>query len=247
MTKKGFSIHHNGPPAKCVDKTHDRCERFWDGVRAYHGKKFGSKWAATSLYSFGVCPHGQLFVGCGWFKNQAANGSDQVGADDGRDRDWFTVLAFVGGGAYGGFNTGSPEEKVTAEMERGIVSLITTGRTKGYCDRRVLPHNAFKSKACPAATLTALAAQLDNGATSPPITNIPEEDMVVLSHFRTKAESNDNMHTYRVSGNVASWCGTHAEIKDAEFFGATWFGPLNPDSWQSLAVINGPLANQDRR
>ncbi len=74
-----------------------------------------------------------------------------------------------------------------------------------------------------------------------------EDDMAtVLAHFRTIKGSEENRHTYRVSGNVASWCGTQEEIRSAEFFGATWFGPLDPPLWQSLAVINGPLANQTR-
>jgi hypothetical protein len=242
--KKGLVIHHNGPPALCVGQPHDRCERFWRAVRDYHVNTKG--WSDIA-YSFGVCPHGQAFVGRGWFKNQFANGSDDVGVDDGRDSEWFTVLAFVGGGSYAGTSTGSPEERVTPEMERGIVSLVALGRGKGYCGDRVLPHNVFKRKVCPGPTLIALAAHLDNGATSPPITDEGDDEMVVLSHFRTKAGSNENIHTYRVSGNVASWCGTQAEIAAAEFFGAKWFGPLEPSAWQSLAVINGPLANQDRR
>ena len=248
MSKRGVVIHHNGPQANCVGQPHDRCERFWDGVRRYHGQKFGAKWAETSLYSFGVCPHGSTFIGCGWHKNQAANGSDRVGVDDGRDSEWYTVLAFYGGGAWGGFDTGEPEEPVTLATLNAIEGLRHDGIARGYCRTRVLPHNVFKSKACPAETLTRFAISLDGGQTGP-ITTTPEEDdmAVVLSHFRTKAGSNDKMHTYRVDGNVASWCGTHAEIKAAEFFGATWFGPLEPDAWKSLAVINGPLANQDRR
>lgn len=242
--RKGFVIHHNGPPANCVGRSHDRCVSFWRAVKRYHTETKG--WSDIA-YSFGVCPHGDLFSGRGWHRAQWANGSDQVGVNDGRDSDWYTVLAFVGGGAHGGYDTGSKEEPVTPEMGAGLRSLIQTGRSSEYCDRRVLPHNAFKRKACPGPTLTMCAARLDNGATTPPITNQEDDMATVLAHFRTKADSNDGMHTYRITGNLASWCGTHDEIRAAEFFGATWFGPLDPPVWRSMAVINGPLANQDRR
>jgi hypothetical protein len=242
--RKGVVIHHNGPPAKCVDQPHDRCERFWRGVRDYHVNTKG--WSDIA-YSFGVCPHGQMLAGRGWHRSQWANGSDQVGVDDGRDSEWYTVLAFVGGGAYGGFNTGSPEEQVTADMQRGIIEVIRQGRAAKFCDHRVLPHNVFKSKACPGPTLTALAIRLDGGASTPPITNEKEDEMTVLAWCRTTPGSDKGMHCYRITGSTASWCGTHEEIKAAEFFGAKWMGPLDPHVWGSLAVHNGPLHNAGRR
>ena len=148
--KLGVVVHHNGPPAKCVGQPHARCVRFWNGVKSYHGQTFGAKWAATSLYSFGVCPHGTLFTGCGWDKNQAANGRDVVGKDDGPDRDWYTVFVFLG-----------TDEKPTPEMVAGVQKLIAEGRDSRRCALRVLPHNAFKVKACPGPEFTKLAAQWD--------------------------------------------------------------------------------------
>jgi hypothetical protein len=185
VARKGFVIHHNGPPAGCVGKSHDRCEAFWNGVRNYHVRTKG--WTDIA-YSFGVCPHGTVFTGRGWSKAQWANGSDQVGDDDGRDSEWYTVLAFVGGGEQGGFHTGSPEEKVTAQMESGLRELIALGRRTGRCGNRVLPHNAFKRKACPGPTLTAFARQLDRKSAKGNATPTPEGDdmdpraLVVLTY-----------------------------------------------------------------
>lgn len=244
--KKGLVIHHNGPQAKCVGQDHDRCERFWRGVCSYHAQKFGSKWQSTSLYSFGFCPHGIIFVGCGWHKNQAANGSDQVGVDDGRDSEWYTALGFYGGGKAAGFDTGQPEEPVTEDSLNAFQSLRADGMRRGHCGARVLPHNVFKSKACPGQTLTSFAARLDAGRNTPIVTT-PEDEMFTLAWFRSTAGSDKNMHCYRVSSSgTAVWCGTHDEIKAAEYFGATWFGPLDPNVWQLHHVVNGPLANTER-
>lgn len=166
--KQGFVIHFNGPAANCVGQGHARCERFWAAVKRYHGEKFGSKWAATSLYSFGVCPHGTRFTGCGWDRNQAANGSDVVGEFDGRDSEWFTVLVFLGEG-----------EKPTNAMVVGTQALIQQGRDLGKCGLRVLPHNAFKRKTCPGPEFTQYAKDWDNrrfGTTTPEPTPAIEED-----------------------------------------------------------------------
>ena len=185
QVRRGFVVHHNGPPAGCVGKGHDRCVSFWNGVRNYHVRTKG--WSDIA-YSFGVCPHGTVFTGRGWDKAQWANGSDQVGDDDGRDREWFTVLAFVGGGEQGGYHTGSPEEKVTPQMESGISELIALGRRTGRCGNRVLPHNAFKRKACPGPTLTALALRLDRKSADQLIPTPEESDdmdpraLVVLTY-----------------------------------------------------------------
>ena len=168
MARKGFVVHHNGPPANCVGQSHARCERFWAAVKRFHGEKFGSKWAATSLYSFGVCPHGVRFSGCGWDRAQAANGSDVVGENDGSDRYWYTVIVFLG-----------TDEKPTMEMVAGVMELISEGRRSDRCGDRVLPHNAFKRKACPGPEFTAYARQWDNRplSTAALPTTPPEDEM----------------------------------------------------------------------
>lgn len=145
--KLGVVIHHNGPPAKCVGQPHRRCVSFWDAVKRYHVETKG--WSDVA-YSFGICSHGMRFTGRGWDKNQFANGSDVVGPDDGRDSEWYTVLVFLGG-----------DETPTEEMVEATKALIAEGRASGRCGRRVLPHNAFKVKACPGPEFTAYAQAWD--------------------------------------------------------------------------------------
>lgn len=151
--RRGFVNHWNGPPANCVGQPHARCERFWAAVKRFHGEKFGAKWAATSLYSFGVCPHGVVFTGCGWDGRQAANGRDVVGENDGTDSEWFTVFSFLGEG-----------EKPTGPMITAVRKLIKQGRDAGRCGLRVLPHKNFKFKTCPGPEMTVLSRQWDNTA-----------------------------------------------------------------------------------
>lgn len=164
MARKGFVIHHNGPAANCVGQSHARCLRFWAVVCKYHARKFGSKWS-DSVYSFGICPHGVRFTGRGWNRSQAANGSDQVGQDDGTDAQWYTVMVFLGA-----------DEQPTPAMIDATRDLIAEGRSSGRCGTRVLPHNAFKRKACPGAEFTALARQWDNAPLTPTPT-LEDNDM----------------------------------------------------------------------
>lgn len=146
--RHGFTIHWNGPAARCVGQPHSRCEGFWAAVKHYHTVTKG--WSDIA-YSFGVCPHGVRFVGRGWDKAQFANGADVVGPDDGGDRYWYTVLTFLGEG-----------EVATAEMVGGVRLLIAEGRSSGRCGPRVLPHNAFKRKTCPGTEFTLHARAWDN-------------------------------------------------------------------------------------
>jgi hypothetical protein len=152
--KLGFVVHWNGPLANVVGREHTRCVAYWRAVRAFH---MGTKGWSDIAYSFGVCPHGELFEGRGWYKNQFANGEDVVGPDDGIDRDWYTVLAFIGEDVAAGIR-----EHPTPEMTNRIHELVDQGRTAGFCGLRVLPHNAFKVKSCPGLELTAWAAYWDN-------------------------------------------------------------------------------------
>lgn len=148
--RKGFVFHHDQAdhPVYKTDSTHRRCEAFWRAVRNYHVNTKG--WSDIA-YSFGVCPHGVRFVGRGWDKSQWANGSDQVGFDDGSDAYWYTVLLFIGG-----------PEAPNLPMIAALETLVEEGRNSGRCGLRVLPHNDFKRKVCPGVEATALARAWDN-------------------------------------------------------------------------------------
>lgn len=173
--RRGFTIHHNGPPANCIGKPHSRCEAFWQAVVRYHTEDKG--WSGVA-YSFGVCPHGERFEGQGWNRRQFANGVDLVGANDGADSEWYTVLVFVGGDT----STGDTEPP-TREMVVATAALIEEGRRSGRCGNRVLPHNAFKRKPCPGPEFTELARQWDGQpiTVAPPPAPEPEEpDMLII-------------------------------------------------------------------
>lgn len=178
--RRGFTIHHNGPPANCVGRGHDRCLRFWDAVRAFHTnpEPVGKGWSDIA-YSFGVCPHGERLPGRGWDKRQWANGSDDVGPDDGADSEWYTVLVFVGGDT----STGDTEPP-TREMVVATAALIEEGRRSARCGMQVKPHNAFKRKPCPGPEFTELARQWDGQPITidppAPAPEIPEENDMFL-------------------------------------------------------------------
>jgi hypothetical protein len=196
--RRGFTIHHNGPPAKCVGRDHGRCVAFWAAVKNYHVNTRG--WSDIA-YSFGVCPHGTRFEGRGWVKSQWANGDDVVGPDNGRDREWYTVLVFLGQDA-------TVHEKPTPEMVEGVKAVIAEGRRLGRCGLEVLPHNAFKVKNCPGPEFTALAAKWNNAPldTGSGITPPPEDDVLTNAQDLALQESVTRLR------NIESTLGWFAPI-----------------------------------
>lgn len=196
--RKGFVIHHNGPPAKCVGRDHTRCVAFWDAVRDYHVN--GRGWSDIA-YSFGVCPHGTRFFGRGWDKAQWANGADVVGPDDGRDSEWYSVLVFVGG------DTSTRDTELpTPEMVKATAALIAEGRRNGLCGQRVLPHSAFKPKPCPGPHFTAYARAWDN---QPLPTSFTQEDAMTpeqLAEIKAHVDTRIRLALgYLATGKPNSW------------------------------------------
>ena len=172
--RRGFTIHHNGPNANCLGKPHSRCEGFWAGVKAFHQQKWPD--SNDIAYSFGVCPHGIRLEGRGWDKNQFANGTDLVGANDGADSEWYTVLTFIGWDPDTGV-----EEQPTPSMIAATAALIEEGRGSGRCSTRVTPHNFWKDKRCPGLVFTARARQWDNQPISiPDPVKAEEPDMLII-------------------------------------------------------------------
>lgn len=198
-TRHGFTIHWNGPAARCIGKPHSRCESFWAAVKHYHTVTKG--WSDIA-YSFGVCPHGVRFTGRGWDKLQFANGADVVGQNDGRDRDWYTVIAFLGEG-----------EVPTPEMVDGVRALIGEGRASGRCGPRVLPHNAFKQKTCPGTEFTIHAKAWDNQPLAEDDMPLTEPEWVRLEKLVRKVVQEENNTLYaRIRANASRLRDTLAAL-----------------------------------
>jgi len=81
-------------------------------------------------------------------------------ADDGADRDFYTVMVMIGAG-----------EKPTARAIEAVRSIVGHVRDLGAGDR-VLPHNAFKRKTCPGVELTQLADALDRTPLAKPASEV---------------------------------------------------------------------------
>lgn len=65
---QGLVIHYDGGKRMLTRQAHSACVLYWKGVRLQH---IGQGWSDIG-YSFGVCPHGEVFEGRGWRKVQAA-------------------------------------------------------------------------------------------------------------------------------------------------------------------------------
>lgn len=180
--KRGFTVHWNGPPASCIGEPHTRCERFWNGVYEYHTEVKG--WSDIA-YSFGICPHNFKFVGRGWDLNQFANGEDEVGADDGPDSQWYSVLAFVGLG-----------EDIPINILYGLEDLIGYGRNTDRCGDLIYPHWAWKNKPCPGPELSKWCAiwnahPFDKRELPSPRSDI---DMMLIINDKTQGGSGAVLH-----------------------------------------------------
>lgn len=248
--RDGWTIHHNGPPARCVGREHRRCVVFWAAVKDFHVN--GKGWSDIA-YSFGVCPHGVRFEGRGWHRGQWANGADKVGADDGGDSHWYTVLAFVGGDG----STGD-EEVNTPEMVAEIGQLIEDGRAAGLCGTRVLPHNAFKVKPCPGDGLTAQANAWNNKPINLELPTKDDDMPLTYAWFKDTRPATTSVtpvagaHLYALQGKTAVHCTTKSFAADkdlAAFFGGkpvVWNSKTKPwtqaDFLTGYHFVDGPLA-----
>jgi hypothetical protein len=125
-------------------------------------------------YSFGACPHGGILIGRGWDRNQFANGDDEVGADDGDDTEWYSILALIGEG-----------ERPTTAMVGAITGTIQAGRITSKCGYRITPHSNWKRKPCPGWDLTVYATTYDNRTLPillPPLPITEEPDMRIIDN-----------------------------------------------------------------
>lgn len=148
--RKGVVIHHNGPPlgldagasySSLVSAEMSKCR----GIQAYHQTRGWSDCA----YSWMIGQSGNIYEVRGLMLPQFANGSDQVGVDDGPDRVWYSAM-WLGGGT----EVPTPAAIVAAKSLVHYVRLAGAGN-------QVLPHNSFKHKSCPGPDFTELCWKWD--------------------------------------------------------------------------------------
>lgn len=150
--RDGLVVHHNGPPmgidlAQPLEAVVAQEMAKLRAVQRWHMDHQG--WADIA-YSYAVGQSGTVFEGRGLTWHQFANGADQVGADDGPDARWYTVL-WLGGGS----------ERPSLAAYQALEWLVQWLRAQGT-GRRVLPHNAIRAKPCPGPELTEWAKAIDN-------------------------------------------------------------------------------------
>ena len=148
-SRKGVVIHWNGPPLDSDgSEAQDRQKAL--GTWRYHTGNEGDQlnWS-DGAYSYKVGQSGTIYEERGLLWDQFANGTDAVGANDGTDRQWYTIMVLIGEG-----------EVPTAAAINSVKRLVLALREAG-AGWRVLPHLDFKHKTCPGPHLTALARDLD--------------------------------------------------------------------------------------
>ena len=144
----GVVLHWNGPAMKLDgSEPADRAKVL--AIHNYHRfNDDGPKWS-DSAYSYEVGQSGTIYEVRGLLWDQFANGSDQVGANDGTDRQWYTIMTLIGVG-----------EEPSAAAVASIKKLVVALRQAGAGDR-VISHSDIRRKACPGPHLQDLAKELD--------------------------------------------------------------------------------------
>lgn len=149
--RKGVVLHWNGPPLRLNTNADAAALRRREravvkAIQRFHQRNQG--WS-DAAYSYLVGQSGTIYEVRGDNWDQFANGSDNVGVNDGSDKDFYTVMVMIGEG-----------ERPTAAAKNAVTAIVGHVRGLGTGDR-VLPHNAFKRKTCPGKDLIELARTLD--------------------------------------------------------------------------------------
>jgi N-acetylmuramoyl-L-alanine amidase len=125
--RRGLVIHYDGSNQGLAGKPHEACVDYWRNTRKFHmGPKRG--WVDVG-YSFGACPHGQLFEGRGLNHAQAAQ--------PGGNSTWYSVTLMSG-----------PSERPTTEQINAVRRLRAWLMSKGVAGA-VRGHRDFYATDCP--------------------------------------------------------------------------------------------------
>jgi hypothetical protein len=126
---QGLVIHYDGSKQGLASKPHTACIAYWKQTRAFHtGPARG--WADLG-YSFGACPHGEIFEGRGLNRAQAAQGTTAG------NRNWYSVTLMSG-----------PGEEPTAAQIEAVRELRAWLMAKGL-GGQIRGHRDFFGTSCP--------------------------------------------------------------------------------------------------
>ncbi len=130
----GLVVHYDGSDQGLAKKEHLACVTYWRNTRSFH---MGSQRGWNDIgYSFGCCPHGYVFEGRGWQRQQAAQ--------PGGNSTW-TSVTFMSG----------DHEKPTTEQLQAFNDLRAYLRSKGL-RAGIKGHRDFISTSCPGTPLYTL-------------------------------------------------------------------------------------------
>lgn len=139
-TDKGLVVHYDGADQNLANKVHDKCIAYWVRTFAAHKAK---GWNGIG-YSYGVCPHGEIFEGRGYGFVQAAQKSGKGKLPDGNER-WVSCTFMSGPGEV------PTDKQITAF--RTLRTHVMRKGNKGV----VKVHGDFTATDCPGTVLTKLA------------------------------------------------------------------------------------------
>lgn len=125
--RAGVVIHYDGSDQGLAGKPHSACVAYWKNTRSFHmGARRG--WADIG-YSFGCCPHGEVFEGRGLGKVQAAQ--------PGGNATWYSATLMSG-----------PTEDPTPAQIDAVRQLRAWLMSRGV-GGAVRGHRDFFSTSCP--------------------------------------------------------------------------------------------------
>lgn len=135
--RKGVVIHYNG---RATDLgPHEDCVAYWQRVRTHH--MVGNGWVDIG-YSFGVCRHGETFVGRGLDRYQAAQGTTEGNTD------YYSISLMLGG-------LETPTDDQVAAVREFRAHLISEYGVAPV----LLPHSQFFDTECPGPVVQELIRQ----------------------------------------------------------------------------------------
>lgn len=170
-TNKGLVIHYDGGNRKLSEKEHNECIKYWEWCRKFHMQERGWK---DIGYSFGVCPHGIIFEGRGFGKEQAAQPTG--------NRDWCSVTLMLG-----------PGEKPPVAQVEGVLRLREALMHDHGMKSNVSWHGAFYKTDCPGDILRNMVLKGEFNR-EPPVANADKfssvaKTMPVITELSPEAHS----------------------------------------------------------